>query len=224
MNHAVTAGALAAEAFVEARGAGDPHAAGERYARKLRESGTMKKLRPTRYEVSRLVTENGLVSSVSDTLAGSALGRAAVKVLPVERMFNSPFVLGMIPDTKTSYVTLPTVIAEELGDPIRADSDVQPPDLADRIGDLTYDVGDPHIQVQDNSWEASGAAVTSCPVSAMDFGGGCWRSEEIQANGGHEQVVSLDTQPCVECGTCAIVADTDWDHPSGGKGVEYEQG
>jgi electron transfer flavoprotein-quinone oxidoreductase len=37
-------------------------------------------------------------------------------------------------------------------------------------------------------------------------------------------VVSLDTQPCVECGTCAVVADTDWEHPRGGKGVEFEEG
>ena len=48
MNHAVTAGALAAEAFVEAKNAGDPDAAGENYERKLRETGTMRKLRPRR--------------------------------------------------------------------------------------------------------------------------------------------------------------------------------
>jgi electron transfer flavoprotein-quinone oxidoreductase len=220
MNHAVTAGALAAEAFDEAQRAGDAHAAGERYAEKLRQSGTMNKLRPTRYEVLGRLGEYGPVSSLVDTVAGSPLGTAAVRALPVESMFNSPFLLGMLPDTKTPYSTLPTVIAEAMGDRVTAESTVEPPDLADRIGDLTYDVGDPHIQVEDNAWDASGAAVTSCPVSAMDFGGGCWRNEEIDG----EQVVSLDTQPCVECGTCAVVADTDWNHPTGGKGVEYQQG
>ena len=220
MNHAVTAGALAAEAFDEARDAGDPHAAGERYAGKLRESGTMAKLRPRRYDVVGKLGEAGPVASAADALAKSPLGSLAVKALPVEAMFNSPFLLGMLPDTKTPYATLPTVIAEALGEPVTTENSYRPPELADRIGDLTYDVGDPHIQVEDNSWAASGAAVTSCPVSATDFGGGCWRNESIEG----EQVVSLDTQPCVECGTCAVVADTDWDHPAGGKGVEYRQG
>jgi electron transfer flavoprotein-quinone oxidoreductase len=61
-------------------------------------------------------------------------------------------------------------------------------------------------------------------VSAKDFGGGCYRDETVKTNGHEERLVSLDTQPCVECGTCAIVADTDWTHPAGGKGVEYKQG
>jgi len=46
----------------------------------------------------------------------------------------------------------------------------------------------------------------------------------VQTNGSEEHLVSLDTQPCVECGTCAIVADTEWEHPAGGKGVEFNQG
>ena len=224
MNHAVTAGALAAEAFVEAQGRSDPESVGERYQKKLESSGTMQKLRPRRYRMTRPVAESGPVSAVLDAVSGSVLGRAAVRVLPVERMFNSPFLLGMLPDTKTTYVTLPEVIAETLGDPVSVSSDVEPPSLADRIGDLTYNVGDPHIEVLDNSFEASGAAVAACPVSAMDYGGGCWRDERVQTNGGEKRVVSLDTQPCVECGTCAIVADTDWDHPAGGKGVEFKQG
>ena len=141
-----------------------------------------------------------------------------------ERGFNSPFVLGMIPDTRTSYVTVPTRIAEVLGEPIEGATNIEPPELDDRIGDLTYDVGDPHIELQDNSFEASGTAVTACPVSAKDFGGGCYRDEVIQTNGKEEHVVSLDTQPCVECGTCAVVADTHWEHPSGNKGVEYKEG
>jgi electron transfer flavoprotein-quinone oxidoreductase len=111
-----------------------------------------------------------------------------------------------------------------LGDEIRADNDIQPPELDDRIGDLTYDVGDPHIEVLDNSFDASGTAVTACPVSAVGFGGGCYREETVSTNGSEERKVSLDTQPCVECGTCAVVADTHWEHPSGGKGVEFKEG
>jgi electron transfer flavoprotein-quinone oxidoreductase len=123
-----------------------------------------------------------------------------------------------------SYVTVPTRVGEVMGTRVTGDNDVEPPELDDRIGDLTYDVGDPHIELQDNSWEASGTAVTACPVSAKDFGGGCYREETIGTNGSEERVVSLDTQPCVECGTCAVVADTHWEHPEGGKGVEYKQG
>ncbi|MFB6072224.1 MAG: FAD-dependent monooxygenase [Halobacterium sp.] len=227
MNHAVSAGGLAAEAFVQSRSRSGT-TAGELYEQKLESEGVMDDLRPTRYRASRGVTENDAVERVTKSLVKSPIGRVGLKALDgtVEKLFNSPFVLGMIPDTKSSYVTIPTVLAEELGDPIEGESDVEPPDLADRIGDLTYDtdVGNPHIRVRDESYAASGAAVSACPVSAEDFGGGCYRSETVERDGREERVVSLDTQPCVECGTCAVVADTDWEHPRGGKGVEFEQG
>jgi electron transfer flavoprotein-quinone oxidoreductase len=226
MNHAVSAGGLAAEAVAEARGRGNPGSAGALYERKLDEEGVMAKLRPTRYRTTRVLSENDLLTRVTDGVLESAVGRAGVRAFDglLERAFNSPFLLGMIPDTRTSYVTIPRVVAEELGEPVGATNDVEPPALDDRIGDLTYDVGEPHIELQDNSWAASGTAVTACPVSAREFGGGCYREETIRTNGGTERVVSLDTQPCVECGTCAIVADTEWDHPAGGKGVEYRDG
>jgi len=226
MNHAVTAGALAAEAFVEARSRGSPGKAGQLYSRKLQEEGVMDKLRPTPYRISSVVAENGAVSGLVDAVAKSPLGRAGVRTFSgtIQRLYNSPFMMTILPDTKTPYVTLPTVIAEELGEPIVEENTIEPPDLGDRIGDLTYDVGEPHIRVLDNSFEASGAAVTACPVSSMDYGGGCYRQETVKQNGHEERVVSLDTQPCVECGTCAVVADTEWTHPAGGKGVEYKQG
>ena len=226
MNHAVTAGGLAAEAFAEAKFRGNADAAGDLYERKLVDEGVMSKLRPRRYRMTRALSENGLATKVGSGLVDSAVGRAGVKLFDglIERSFNSPFLLGMIPDTRTSYVTVPRVIGEVLGERVDAENTVEPPDLDDRIGDLTYDVGDPHIQLEDNSYEASGTAVTACPVSAEDFGGGCYREETVGTNGSEERVVSLDTQPCVECGTCGIVADTDWDHPSGGKGVEFRDG
>jgi electron transfer flavoprotein-quinone oxidoreductase len=228
MNHAVTAGALAAEAYADAKARGRPGEAGRLYADKLRVEGVMDKLRPTRYEVARALGENDLATRVSDALVSSPVGKLGVKLLGdrLEGLYASPFLVSMMPDTRTPYVTVPTVIAEELGEPVADENAVQPPDLADRIGELTYDtdVGNPHIDLLDNSWAASGAAVTACPVSAMDFGGGCYRLEEVETNGSTERRVSLDTQPCVECGTCAIVAETDWDHPRGGKGVEFKQG
>jgi len=231
MNHAVTAGALAAEAFVEARArtARDPEpTAGELYERKLRDEGVMGKLRPTRYEVAAALGEHDAVTKATDALLESPVGRvglkAADKLGVVKRAYSSPFLSMLMPDTRTPYVTLPTVLGDALGDRVTTVNDVEPPELDDRIGDLTYDVGDPHIELLDESYAASGAAVSACPVSAQDFGGGCYRAETVTENGREETVVSLDTQPCVECGTCAVVADTDWNHPAGNKGVEFEQG
>ena len=226
MNHAVTAGGLVGEAFAEAQTRNEADAVGELYEEKLRSEGVLKKLRPRRYRLTRSVTENGVLNRVQSGLVNSPVGTAGIKLFGglVERAFNSPFVLGMIPDTRFSYVDVPTKIGEVLGTRVDAENDVEPPELDDRIGDLTYDVDDPHIELQDNSFAASGTAVTACPVSAKDFGGGCYREETVKSNGHEERVVSLDTQPCVECGTCAVVADTKWEHPPGGKGVEFKQG
>ena len=226
MNHAVTAGGLAAEAFAEAKARGDARAAGELYEQKLESEGVMAKLRPRRYRLSRRLSESDALNSLNTRLIESRLGTAALNTFGglAERAFNSPFVLGMVPDTRFSYVTVPTRIAEVLGEKVDAENDIEPPALDDRIGDLTYDVDDPHIEVLDNSFEASGTAVTACPVSAKGFGGGCYREETVKTNGTEQRRVSLDTQPCVECGTCAVVADTHWEHPGGGKGVEFEQG
>ncbi|RZH67092.1 FAD-dependent monooxygenase [Natrinema altunense] len=230
MNHAVTAGALAADAFAVTRGNADPAAAGRRYTKLLEDSGTMVKLRPRRYDLARTVGERDAVTDAVERVLASPLGSLAVGNPIADRLlqraYNSPFLVSMLPDTKTGYVSLPTLIAEEHGKTIHWESDIEPPTLEERIGDLTYDtdVGNPHIELRDESAEASGAAVTACPVSARDFGGGCYRSEVVTTNGTEETLVSLDTQPCVECGTCAIVADTEWEHPRGGKGVEYREG
>jgi len=226
MNHAVTAGGLAAEAYADAKTRGDTRLAGKLYQQKLEDEGVMKQLRPRRYRLTRRLSESGVLNAVNSKLLNSRVGAAGLKAFGglAERAFNSPFVLGMVPDTKFSYATVPERIGEVLGEEVTAENDIEPPDLGDRIGDLTYDVGDPHIEVLDNSFEASGTAVTACPVSAKDFGGGCYREETVERNGATEKKVSLDTQPCVECGTCAIVADTHWEHPSGGKGVEFKQG
>ncbi|SFC62761.1 electron transfer flavoprotein-quinone oxidoreductase [Halobiforma haloterrestris] len=230
MNHAVTAGALAADAFAVTRGNADPEAAGRRYAKLLEDSGTMDKLRPRRYELARAVGERETVTNAVERVLDSPVGRVAlgnpISNRLLERAYNSPFLVSMLPDTRTGYVTVPSIIGEQHGRTIQWETDIEPPTLEERIGELTYDtdVGNPHIELEDESFDASGAAVYACPVSAEDFGGGCYRSEEVTHNGSEETVVSLDTQPCVECGTCAIVADTTWEHPRGGKGVEYREG
>lgn len=232
MNHAVTAGALAAEAFVEAKMRGEPERAGHLYATKLKEEGVLGKLRPNRYRAASLLGEHDALTRVADGVLTSGIGRAVVGSKPFDgllsRLYGSPYLSTMVPDTNTPYVALPSVIAEELGEEIETEwGSVEPKSLVERIGDLTYDtdVGNPHIELIDDSIEASGAAVAACPVSAVDFGGGCYREETVVTPEGDEKrLVSLDTQPCVECGTCAVVADTHWEHPRGGKGVEFRQG
>ena len=228
MNHAVSAGGLVAEAFVDAKSRAEPGQAGEAYEQKLETEGVMDKLRPTSYKITSALAEHDRVTKFTDAVVDSAVGKAGMQLLGdrMESLYNSPRMMALIPDTKTPYVTVPTAIAEAMGTPVTDENTIEPPELDDRIGDLTYDIdqGNPHIEVLDNSFAASGTAVTACPVSAKDFGGGCYREETVQKNGHEEQVVSLDTQPCVECGTCAVVADTDWTHPRGGKGVEYKQG
>ncbi len=230
MNHAVTAGALAADAFAVTRGNADPESAGRRYAKMLEDSGTMEKLRPRRYDLARTVGEREAVTNAVEAVLDSRVGSAAlgnpVADRLLKRAYNSPLLVSMLPDTRTGYVTIPAVVGEELGRTIHWESEIEPPSLEERIGDLTYDtdVGNPHIRLRDESVEESGAAVYACPVSAEDFGGGCYRAETVKTNGTEETLVSLDTQPCVECGTCAVVADTEWEHPRGGKGVEFRQG
>ena len=233
MNHAVSAGGLAAEAYVDASLRGDPSRAGQRYAAKLRNEGVMGKLRPRRYRVVRTLGEHRPVTRVIDGVLTSRIGKALVGNRAMERVigraYNSPYLASVAPDTRTPYVTLPAVLGEVLGEPVEIEAEhdpIEPPSLADRIGDLTYDtdIGNPHISLIDNSIEASGNAVTACPVSAEDFGAGCYREETVKTNGDEERLVSLDTQPCIECGTCAIVASTRWEHPRGGKGVEFKQG
>ena len=228
MNHAVTAGGLAAEAYIEARNRRRPGTAGERYERKLHDTGLYATLKPRRYRAVGRLGESDPVADAVEDLAESRLGRFGVRLAGglVERGFNSPFLLGALPDTRAAYATVPRVLAEELGEPVTGDNDAEPPTLEERIGDLTYDtdVGTPHIELTDDSYAASGTAVTACPVSAEGFGGGCYREETVRVNGGEERLVSLDTQPCVECGTCAVVAETEWTHPRGGKGVDFREG
>jgi len=228
MNHAVTAGALAAEAFVEMNGKGDSGKAGERYELKLRQTGLMSKLRPPMYSVVKVVAENKVATAIVDGVLTSPVGRVAIRAMGkrIGKLYNVPILSMAIPDTSTPYVTLPTIIGQEVGEIIKSKNLVDPPELADRISKLAYDtdIGKPHIELIDNSYAASGGAVTACPVSAVGFGGGCYRMEEIEVDGKIELRVSLDTQPCIECGTCAVVAKTEWSNPRGNKGVEFKHG
>jgi len=233
MNLGITAGMIAARSFAEAQDKNSPETVGPRYHQALEESYVPTAAKPRSYELAAKTSENEFMNNLLEGFVGSWLGRKLVGSgfgqNRLEAMMNSPTIMSSAPDIRFSYVTLPEVVAEEAGEPVHGPPEgvvFEPRNLDERIGDLGYDVdeGNPHIQLLDDAPDASGTAVHTCPVSDRDFSRGCYRLESRPGNGGKEQFIALDTQPCIECGTCAIVADTDWDHPRGGKGVEYEYG
>ena len=122
MNHAVTAGALAAEAFVEMNGKGDSGKAGERYELKLRQTGLMSKLRPPMYSVVKVVAENKVATAIVDGVLTSPVGRVAIRAMGkrIGKLYNVPILSMAIPDTSTPYVTLPTIIGQEVGEIIKS--------------------------------------------------------------------------------------------------------
>lgn len=78
----------------------------------------MAKLRPMRYEIASAAGENDTATGLAERLLDSPLGRAGVRAADTAgllgRAYGSPYLATMMPDTKTPYVTLPTIIAEEL--------------------------------------------------------------------------------------------------------------
>lgn len=233
MNLGITAGILAARAYVEAKEEGKPATAGPRYHEALKASYVPKAVRPGAYALTRATAENRVVNGLLEFLTRSPLGRAIIRSKwgqrRIESALNNPGLAGAAPDIRFSYVTLPAVIAQETGTVVESREGVRfvPRTLDDRIGELDYDtdVGRPHILLTSSKPEHSGRAVTTCPVSSAESTRGCYRFEVVKTPEGREKkVVALDTQPCIECGTCAVMAATEWEHPRGGKGVAYEYG
>lgn len=231
MNLGITAGILAAQGFLAARADGRTDRAGEYYGALLKRSYIKKALHPLPYRMSRAIAENEFMDSILGWTVDNALGRRILRSKwgqkRVTGMMSNPMMASANPDIAFGYVTLPTALAEVAGTKMNGGVKWTPRALEDRIGGLNYDtaIGNPHIILRDHAPEASGRAVHTCPVSARGFSGGCYRIETVKTvAGGEEDVVALDTQPCIECGTCAIMAVTDWEHPTGGKGVGYKFG
>ncbi len=230
MNLAVTAGILAAKSFVEARADGRPHHTGPRYQHALRRSYMHRGLNPRLYKVSRAVAENDYMQDILAWTFGTPMARRWLRKggeRRVERMMSNPTLASANPDIEFGYVTLPSLVAQETGSAVTGEQVFTPKTIEARIASLDYDtaVGRPHIKLMDASPEASGAAVTTCPVSARGFSHGCYRMEHVVTPEGEtKKLVALDVQPCIECGTCALTAKTQWTHPPGGKGVVYKYG
>lgn len=223
MNLGVTAGILAAKAYVEAKKEGAPYSAGSRYAQALGQSVVAQALQPN----PALKQILSVMTSLGETLP---LTKSLIKLAPVrsmvETMFTNYSLSAAAPDKKFVYSTLPALLAKYHGKTVTSHKKIQPKSLDERIALLTYetDIGRAHIEMLDDSPAGNGRLVSVCPVSAKDSSRGCYRLEEQYVEGRPVQKVVLDTQPCVECGTCAVLGKVKWEHPRGGKGVQYKYG
>lgn len=226
MNLGITAGILAAQSYLEAKAKGKPHQAGAAYAAKVKRSYVWRSMHAPLIRTARAFAENGLVDAVQRSVVGGmARGRGGPK--RIARMMNSPFFAGAAPDSEFVYVGLPTMLARAHGTPVSTKHRAEPRTLDERIGALKYDtaVGQPHIKLLDDNPAVSGRAVHTCPVSSPKSTRGCYRLEQQKDDKGSSSTfVAFDVQPCIECGTCGIMAKTSWTHPPGGKGVGYEWG
>lgn len=223
LNLGISAGVIAAQAFVRAWKENAPSEAAHNYVEDIQKSYVWTDLRPLRYRMFGKMGEKPWADRLATRMAQGSLGRMfTTKENRVKWLFSSPFLAGMMPDTNLGYTLLPTLVAKELGSEVAREAKVEPKSLDDRIGSLRYDtdIGKAHIVLTDNSPAASGRAVHTCPVSSRQSSRGCYSLVTV----GAKQVVALDTQPCIECGTCAIMAATNWETPRGGKGVDYQRG
>ena len=111
-------------------------------------------------------------------------------------------------ESEETYVKVPIQIAERLGTTIPTTYDIEFPSLADRIANLKYDEDSiSHIKVLNPSSEFMKKMVTLCPTQ-------CYTVEQNK--------VMIQHEGCIECGTCSI--ETDWKHPRGDKGINYQYG
>src|ERR671914_1597286 len=135
----------------------------------------------------------------SGTFRGLAVGFA--NMLGYDRL------LPLI-ESEETYVQVPIEIAEKLGSRVSSSYVPSIPTLAQRIARLKYDDDSlSHIKVLDPKSEFMKRMVILCPTK-------CYITENNK--------VMLQHEGCIECGTCA--KDTEWRHPRGEKGINYQYG
>ncbi len=228
LNFAMEGGILAAQAYLTASGQQRLERMGGLYTSFLRGNLVGKELWGPGGRFMRRVASMKVSRGLMESMMGGWMVRTRFGQKRIRKALSSYRMASIAPDTEFVYAGLPAAIARAQGAPMAA-ARAQPRlrTLEDRIGALTYDtdIGREHIKLLDASPQASGLAVTTCPVSSRESSGGCYRQEEVVMPDGRKTTqIVLDTQPCVECGTCALMAKTDWNHPRGGKGVRYAWG
>ncbi len=111
-------------------------------------------------------------------------------------------------ETIETYVKIPTELAERLGKSMQSSYTPNIPSIAQRVAKLKYnDDSVAHIKVLKPTSEFMKKMITLCPTR-------CYFMEK--------DGVMIQHEGCVECGTCS--EETDWKHPRGEKGVNYQYG
>ncbi len=111
-------------------------------------------------------------------------------------------------ESEDTYVKVPTEIAERLGTTVSSTHELEFPSIAERIAKLKYDEDNiSHIKVLDPSSEFMKKMIILCPTQ-------CYTVEQDK--------VMIQHEGCIECGTCS--KETDWKHPRGERGVNYQYG
>jgi electron transfer flavoprotein-quinone oxidoreductase len=113
-----------------------------------------------------------------------------------------------IVESEETYVKVPIELAERLGKSVQTNYSPTIPSLPDRIAKLTYnDDNVPHIKVLNPTSDFMKKMVTLCPTK-------CYSEENGK--------VLIQHEGCVDCGTCS--EETEWKHPRGEKGINYQYG
>ena len=116
-------------------------------------------------------------------------------------------VLPIIESEKT-YVQVPILLADRLGNIVKSSYVPAIPTLSDRIAKLQFnDDSESHIIVNDKRSDFMKKLILLCPTKCYSLEG---------------KDVVLQHEGCVECGTCS--AGTIWKHPKGEKGIIYRYG
>lgn len=135
----------------------------------------------------------------SGTLRSLAVGFA--NILGYDRLLP-------IVESVETYVQVPTEIAEKSGTRVSSTYSPTIPTIAQRISKLKYDDDNfSHINVLNPKSEFMKKMVVLCPTK-------CYSIEKDD--------VMLQHEGCIECGTCA--KETEWRHPRGEKGINFQYG
>ena len=135
----------------------------------------------------------------SGTLRSFAVGFA--NMLGYEKL------LPMVESVET-YVNVPIEIAERLGKNVSSSYTPSIPSIEQRVAKLKYnDDSMSHIKVLKPTSDFMKKMITLCPTR-------CYFMEK--------EGVMIQHEGCVECGTCS--EETDWKHPRGEKGINYQYG
>jgi electron transfer flavoprotein-quinone oxidoreductase len=111
-------------------------------------------------------------------------------------------------ESETTYVQVPILLADKLGNIVNSTYVPAIPTLADRIAKLQYnDDSESHIIVNDKRSDFMKKLILLCPTKCYSLEG---------------KDVVLQHEGCVECGTCSD--GTIWKHPKGEKGIKYRYG